>query len=109
MHRHTCFTCNAVMEEGTFNCEFDYDHDFGKCKVCTLLEQHGSELERGCASNTMPARDWLNFNSCRSVFLWQVHDDAYLDFLYRADVEVTDVPAYVHFDHDIYDVMRNQQ
>lgn len=101
-HKHICLDCGAIIEEGSFDCESDTDHDFEKCKICLILEQHGSEMERGYALNTAAAQYWLN--SCPAVFVWREHDEEYIDFVYRTDIEVPVVHPSVHFDRDIFNI-----
>lgn len=34
-HAHTCLTCDAEIERGTFGCKTDADHDFRDCARCS--------------------------------------------------------------------------
>ena len=35
MHKHLCLDCDAIIDEGDFDCESDADHDFALCSACT--------------------------------------------------------------------------
>ena len=35
MHKHLCLLCDALIEEGDFDCETDADHDERLCDACT--------------------------------------------------------------------------
>lgn len=37
-HKHTCLSCDKVIDEGLFDCELDEDHDFALCDDCAKRE-----------------------------------------------------------------------
>lgn len=38
MHKHVCLSCDAVINEGEFDCERDTDHDYALCVDCSETE-----------------------------------------------------------------------
>jgi hypothetical protein len=86
--KQECWQCGATNAE----CR----EDSGLCPICTLEKQHGANLNRGCARNTPSVQSWLN--TCPAVYAWQEHDEEYLDFVYRADIEVPLRHPAVYFD-----------
>jgi len=41
-HKHTCLNCDAVIEEGNFDCELDRDHDWSLCDKCAAVRLSSS-------------------------------------------------------------------